>query len=235
VGRPQRFQLHSADILICGAASVIRKINIKKKGAFMKIKYHAVYSLSLAIALSVLATGGVIAKDYAKKSGDDATVFTTKLNDLLLSQLAFCNNEDFEFAQRGFIGTREDPLIKNTKGAVVWDLNSYSFLGKQRDMYKYMHDLTVCLMNHGFTDIEIAENFSLPDSLGREWYNRGYYGTLSHNTKAIYQRYLGWYDGNPANLNALPRVEAGKKYLSLGGGEKIVLRKARESYRKGEY
>ena len=109
------------------------------------------------------------------------------------------------------------------------------FIGSNRDMYKYMHDQTVRLMNHGLTGIEIAEDFQLPDALGKEWNNRGYYGSLSHNTKAIYQRYLGWYDGNPASLHSLPPVEAGKKYVEGFGGADAVLAKAQVSFDAGEY
>ena len=67
------------------------------------------------------------------------------------------------------------------------------FLGKQRDLYKYLHDQTVRLMNHGYKSAEIAERLALPGA-SRTWHVRGYYGTLSHNAKAVYQRYIGWYD-----------------------------------------
>lgn len=105
----------------------------------------------------------------------------------------------------------------------------------QRDLYKYLHDQTLRLANHGYTGTEIAEVLTLPDSLGKKWYNRSYYGTLSHNVKAIYQRYLGWFDGNPANLNSLPPVEASVRYVEFMGGARAVLAKARESFNKGEY
>ena len=72
-------------------------------------------------------------------------------------------------------------------------------------------------MNHGYRSAEIAERLALPKSLEKEWHVRGYYGTLSHNAKAVYQRYLGWYDANPANLNPLPPVERAKKYVGLHG------------------
>ena len=78
------------------------------------------------------------------------------------------------------------------------------YLANQRDLYKYMNDQTLHLLNQGYTPIEISEMFKLPASLDKEWYTHGYYGTLSHNVKAIYQRDIGWYDGNPANLHALP-------------------------------
>jgi alkyl sulfatase BDS1-like metallo-beta-lactamase superfamily hydrolase len=72
------------------------------------------------------------------------------------------------------------------------------FLEKQRDLYQYIHDQTMRLANAGYTPREIAEQMKLPESLDTFFANRGYYGTLSHNTKAVYQAYLGWYDGNPA-------------------------------------
>ena len=74
----------------------------------------------------------------------------------------------------------------------------------QRDMYLYLHDQTLRMMNQGFTGAEIAETLELPPALGRQWHTHGYYGSVSHNVKAVYQRYMGWYDGNPANLWAHP-------------------------------
>ncbi|MCC2101872.1 MAG: MBL fold metallo-hydrolase, partial [Hyphomicrobiales bacterium] len=80
------------------------------------------------------------------------------------------------------------------------------YLAKQRDLYKYVHDQTLRLMNHGMTASEIAEEIKLPAALAQVWQNRDYYGAVKHNVKAIYQRYLGWYDANPANLDGLPPV-----------------------------
>lgn len=108
-------------------------------------------------------------------------------------------------------------------------------LTKQRDLYKYIHDQTLRLANHGYNMDEIAEMLQLPDNLAKEWYNRGYYGSLSHDVKAVYQRYLGWFDGNPANLNPLPPVEAGKKYVEYMGGSAAVLEKAKAAFENGEY
>jgi alkyl sulfatase BDS1-like metallo-beta-lactamase superfamily hydrolase len=82
---------------------------------------------------------------------------------------------------------------------------------------------------------EIAETLRLPPSLARQWYNRGYYGSVSHDSKAVYQRYLGWYDSNPAHLNPLPPQEAAKKYVEFMGGAAAVIAKARESFTAGEY
>ncbi|HEY7542814.1 MAG TPA: alkyl sulfatase dimerization domain-containing protein [Methylomirabilota bacterium] len=109
------------------------------------------------------------------------------------------------------------------------------FLGKQRDLYKYLHDQTVRLMNHGYKAAEIAERLTLPRSLGSTWHVRGYYGTLSHNAKSVYQRYIGWYDANPANLNPLPPVERGRKYVEYMGGADAVMRRARADFARGEY
>jgi alkyl sulfatase BDS1-like metallo-beta-lactamase superfamily hydrolase len=109
------------------------------------------------------------------------------------------------------------------------------FLARQRDLYKYLHDQTVRLMNHGWKAVEIAERLTLPKSLADTWHVRGYYGTLSHNAKAVYQRYLGWYDANPANLNPLPPIERGRKYVEYMGGADTVIRRAREDFAKGEF
>ena len=109
------------------------------------------------------------------------------------------------------------------------------FLSKHRDAYKYLHDQTVRLMNNGLTGSEIAEQLKLPDVLAQEWYNRGYYGTMSHNSKAVYQRYMGWYDANPASLNALPPVAAGTHYVEAMGGSDAAMTKAEAAMKAGEY
>ena len=118
----------------------------------------------------------------------------------------------------------------------VWgQARALAFLGAQRDLYKFLHDQTVRLMNHGLKAAEIAERLKLPSSLARTWHARGYYGTLSHNAKAVYQRYLGWYDANPATLNPLAPVERGQKYVEYMGGAEAAIRRAREDYGRGEY
>ena len=109
------------------------------------------------------------------------------------------------------------------------------FLAAQRDLYKFLHDQTVRLMNHGFKAAEIAERLALPRGLAATWHVRGYYGTLSHNSKSVYQRYLGWYDANPASLDPLPPVERGGKYVEYMGGVAAALARAREDYARGEY
>jgi len=109
------------------------------------------------------------------------------------------------------------------------------FLAAQRDLYKFLHDQTVRLMNHGFKAAEIAERLALPRGLAATWHVRGYYGTLSHNSKSVYQRYLGWYDANPASLDPLPPVERGGKYVEYIGGAAAALARACEDYARGEY
>jgi alkyl sulfatase BDS1-like metallo-beta-lactamase superfamily hydrolase len=109
------------------------------------------------------------------------------------------------------------------------------FLRKHRDAYKYLHDQTVRLMNNGLTGLEIAEQLELPPALAHEWYNRGYYGTMSHNSKAVYQRYMGWYDANPASLQPLPPVAAGTHYVDAMGGAAAAIGKAEAAITDGEY
>jgi alkyl sulfatase BDS1-like metallo-beta-lactamase superfamily hydrolase len=118
----------------------------------------------------------------------------------------------------------------------IWDNpRVLDFLTKQRDLYKYLHDQTVRLMNHGWKAAEIAERLTLPKTLSTTWHVRGYYGTMSHNSKAVYQRYLGWYDANPANLNPLPPVERGRKYVEYMGGAEAAITRARGDFARGDY
>jgi alkyl sulfatase BDS1-like metallo-beta-lactamase superfamily hydrolase len=109
------------------------------------------------------------------------------------------------------------------------------YLAKQRDAYKYIHDQTLRLAASGATPREIAEQLDLPSSLAPSFGNRGYYGTVRHNAKAVYQWYFGWYDANPANLDPLPPAEAGAKYVEAMGGAAAVLARAQASYDAGDY
>lgn len=109
------------------------------------------------------------------------------------------------------------------------------FLTAQRDAYRYIHDQSMRLANKGETMVEIAEQMSLPESLRTQMHVRDYYGTVNHNCKAVYQRYLGWFDGNPAHLHELPPVESSEKYVEFMGGAAEILAKARASFEKGEY
>jgi alkyl sulfatase BDS1-like metallo-beta-lactamase superfamily hydrolase len=111
----------------------------------------------------------------------------------------------------------------------------HRFLSLQRDLYAYVHDQTLRMMNLGLTGIEIAEAFQLPPALEQAWHAHGYYGSISHNVKAVYQRYMGWYDGNPANLWRHVPAEAGKRYLEFMGGADAVVAKARDSFDAGDY
>jgi alkyl sulfatase BDS1-like metallo-beta-lactamase superfamily hydrolase len=111
-----------------------------------------------------------------------------------------------------------------------------TFLADQRDMYAFLNDRTLHLMNQGLTPLEIADSIKkLPGALDQKWYTRGYYGSLSFNTRAVYQRYLGFYDGNPANLNPLPPVETARRTVEAMGGGAAVLEKMRGAIAKGEY
>jgi alkyl sulfatase BDS1-like metallo-beta-lactamase superfamily hydrolase len=110
-----------------------------------------------------------------------------------------------------------------------------AFLRAQRDAYQFLHDQTLRLANHGQTMLEIAEQLDFPSSLGRWWCNRGYYGSVSHNVKAVYNLYLGYFDANPATLHQLPPVEASERYVEYMGGADAVLERARTSFDAGEY
>ena len=113
--------------------------------------------------------------------------------------------------------------------------DAIEFLGLQRDLYKWMHDQTMRLANKGLVPTEIASTLKLPDDFLAQEHTHGYYGDLVHNSKAVYQRYLSWYDGNPANLNKLPPVDAGERYVALAGGADKVIVAGREALAKGDY
>jgi alkyl sulfatase BDS1-like metallo-beta-lactamase superfamily hydrolase len=109
------------------------------------------------------------------------------------------------------------------------------FLALQRDMYAYLHDQTVRLMNQGFTGAEIAEVLELPPALHEAWHTHGYYGSVSHNVKAIYQRYMGWYDANPAHLWPHPPVEAAERYVRAMGGADAAVTEAQRAVDEGDH
>ncbi|MBT2207066.1 alkyl/aryl-sulfatase [Actinomadura sp. NEAU-AAG7] len=109
-----------------------------------------------------------------------------------------------------------------------------AFLSQQRDLYAYLHDQTLRLLNQGYTGVEIAEMMDLPPALANAWHARGYYGSVSHNVKAIYQRYMGWFDGNPAHLWEHPPVENSKRYVECMGGASKVMAMAREYAGQGD-
>ncbi|WP_207844079.1 alkyl/aryl-sulfatase [Williamsia soli] len=109
------------------------------------------------------------------------------------------------------------------------------FLALQRDLYGYLHDQTLRALNQGKTGLEIAEDIQLPPALGEAWHTHGYYGSVSHNVKAIYQRYMGWFDGNPAHLWEHPPVESAKRHVEFMGGVEAVVEKARKTYADGDF
>lgn len=108
------------------------------------------------------------------------------------------------------------------------------FLSLQRDLYAYLHDQTLRLLNRGLTGIEIAEELRLPPAIEAAWHTHGYYGSVSHNVKAVYQRYLGWYDGNPARLWQHPPEAAAVRYVAALGGADATVGKAREALAAGD-
>ncbi|MFF0633427.1 alkyl/aryl-sulfatase [Nocardia sp. NPDC004151] len=109
------------------------------------------------------------------------------------------------------------------------------WLSLQRDTYAYLHDQTLRMLNQGYTGIEIAEQIQMPPAIEQKWYNHGYYGSVSHDVKAVYQRYMGWFDGNPAHLWEHPPVESGKRHVDAMGGASSVLKVARKAYSDGDY
>jgi alkyl sulfatase BDS1-like metallo-beta-lactamase superfamily hydrolase len=133
----------------------------------------------------------------------------------------YADQSDVMFAAHGIPRFGQGPLTR--------------FLKKHRDAYKFLHDQSVRRMNAGETGAELAETLELPEVLSREWYNRGYYGTMSHNSKAVYQRYMGWYDANPASLWPYPPEESGRRYVEAMGGPAAVLARAEEAMSAGDY
>lgn len=127
-------------------------------------------------------------------------------------------------------------ILYNQHQWPVWgNERAVDHLKKQRDMYRYINDETLRLANHGYNKEEIAEMFALPEAIEKSFSNRGYYGSYSHNVKGTYVYHLGWFDGNPATLNPLPRTEAAKRYVEMMGGADAVIEKARAYYDQGEY
>lgn len=113
--------------------------------------------------------------------------------------------------------------------------NVVKLMKSQRDMYRYINDQTLRMANQGLTRDEIAANFKLPSGLEKSWASRGYYGSVSHDVKATYVFYLGWFNGNPATLNELPPVDAAKKYVDYMGGADAIMQKAKTDYAQGNY
>ncbi|MEE4496207.1 alkyl/aryl-sulfatase [Streptomyces sp. BE230] len=135
----------------------------------------------------------------------------------------------------GLYADRSDVLIGSHHWPTWGRAELTRMLAEQRDAYAYLHDQTVRLMNQGLTSAEIAEELAeYPPQLAAVWHARGYYGSLSHNSKAVYQRYMGWFDGNPAHLWPHPPVEQAKRYVDFMGGADAVVKKARETVEAGD-
>ena len=132
-------------------------------------------------------------------------------------------------------GDKSDVIIAQHHWPVAGQARVVALMKKQRDMYKFINDQSLRLLNLGYTPGEIAETLRMPASLEQEWSARGYYGTLRHNAKAVYQKYLGWYDGNPADLDPLPPAENARKTVEYMGGADAVIARARGDFAKGEY
>ncbi len=109
------------------------------------------------------------------------------------------------------------------------------YLSLQRDLYAYLHDQTLRQLNQGYTGIEIAEGFAMPPALEKAWHTHGYYGSVNHNVKAVYQRYMGWFDGNPGRLWPHPPEQAGPRYVAAMGGIDRVVQLAQEAFDSGDF
>jgi alkyl sulfatase BDS1-like metallo-beta-lactamase superfamily hydrolase len=140
----------------------------------------------------------------------DARIWSHYLNEAID---LFCDDIDVAFASHHWPMWGRDRVV--------------TYLSEQRDLYAYLHDQTLRLMNHGHTGIEISEMIEMPPALERSWHTHGYYGSVSHNVKAIYQRYLGWFDGNPSSLWEHPPVESATRYVECMGGIDEVVAKAK--------
>ncbi len=175
-------------------------------------QFRALDSAEIACPLlhNILTLRGAQVRDPKK--------WATALNELIAR---YGDRTDVVFAQHNWPRWGQESVVE--------------YLANQRDLYEYLNDQTLHLLNQGYTGIEIAEMFTLPESLNNQWYTHGYYGTVSHNVKAIYQRYIGWFDGNPANLHALPPELAGPKFVEYMGGADAVIARAKEDFAKGEY
>lgn len=132
-------------------------------------------------------------------------------------------------------GNRSEVIFGSHNWPVWGNKNIIDFMEKQRDVYKYIHDQTVRMANHGMKMNDIAEQLKLPPSLEKNWATRGYYGTVNHNAKAQYVLYWGWFDGNPANLHPLPEKDESMLLVNLMGGAKNVIKESQKLIAKGEY
>jgi alkyl sulfatase BDS1-like metallo-beta-lactamase superfamily hydrolase len=134
-------------------------------------------------------------------------------------------------------GDGTDILVSQHTWPVFGHDRVLNYLSKQRDLYKWLHDQTVRLMNKGLRPVEIAETLRghEPASLANEWFTQGYYGSVQRNVKAVYQQYMGWYDANPAHLDALSEVDYGRRFVEYGGGAQNIVKHARADFARGDY
>lgn len=148
----------------------------------------------------------------------DALAWSSQINE---SIDLFGNRLDVQFASHHWPIWGRDAAIE--------------YLKKQRDLYKFIHDQTLRLANKGLNKEEIAERIELPTSLAHEFYNRDYYGTVHHNSRAVYVKYLGYFDGNPATLYPLPRQDVAHRYVQMMGGQEAIVDKAKASFLESDY
>jgi alkyl sulfatase BDS1-like metallo-beta-lactamase superfamily hydrolase len=134
-----------------------------------------------------------------------------------------------------FFAARSDVVFASHHWPTWGEDRIRAYLGVQRDLYLYIHDQTLRMLNKGMVGSEIAEAMQLPPALERAWHAHGYYGSVSHNVKAIYQKYMGWYDGNPAHLWQHIPTEAATRYVAAMGGADRVLALARDAYDAGDF
>jgi alkyl sulfatase BDS1-like metallo-beta-lactamase superfamily hydrolase len=133
----------------------------------------------------------------------------------------FCDRTDVVFASHHWPTWGREHIVE--------------YLSLQRDLYSYLHDQTLRRLNQGYTGIEIAEDFTMPPALEKAWHTHGYYGSVSHNVKAVYQRYMGWFDGNPARLWQHPPEAIAPRYVEAMGGIDQVVEKARAAFDEGDF
>lgn len=131
-------------------------------------------------------------------------------------------------------GERSDVLFTSHGWPRFGRVEIADYIDKHRDAYKYLHDQSVRLMNEGLLPNEIANRIKLPEALDREWYNRGYYGTMSFNSRAVYQRYMGWYDANPVHLAPLEPADEARRYVAIMGGAAKVQAAAQAAFDAGD-
>lgn len=132
-------------------------------------------------------------------------------------------------------GSKAEVLFMPHTWPVWGNQHINDYIGKYRDTIKYIHDQTLYLANQGYTMNEIGDMIKLPKNLENNWASRGYYGSVSHNARAVYNYYLGYYNGNPADLHPYGQVEMGKRYVKALGGSAHAINLARDAYRQGDY